>query len=106
MTHETDTAPERLWAEPSTMVPINHGLWVATSVQPDPCTHLVEYVRADVMEKTRTSDQCNYYRLLYAVATKHPGEDRVETALRYIEEAERGSCQTGAGQEVAKQAGD
>lgn len=30
-----------------------------------------------------------YNELLYAVATKHPGETRHETALRYIREAEK-----------------
>lgn len=32
-----------------------------------------------------------YHELLFAVETKHHGETRHETALRYIHEAERGS---------------
>ena len=39
-----------------------------------------------------------YHELLYQVATKHPGETRHETALRYIRNAERGSNQTQASQ--------
>ena len=33
----------------------------------------------------------DYYELLWAVCKKHDGETRHETALRYIQEAERGS---------------
>jgi hypothetical protein len=38
--------------------------------------------------KARTPDELKYDRLIYAVATKFPGEDRFETALRCIEQAE------------------
>ena len=34
-----------------------------------------------------------YYELIYAVGTKHPGETRHQTALRYIKEAETKSTQ-------------
>ena len=37
-----------------------------------------------------------YHELLYAVAKKHPGETRHQTALRYIQQAERGSDQCDA----------
>ena len=40
-----------------------------------------------------------YYELLWAVESKTPGESRHETALRYIQESERGS-DNGAKQEV------
>lgn len=42
-----------------------------------------------------------YNELLYAVATKHPGESRHETALRYIRQAETSSnnCQAAAKEE-------
>jgi len=33
-----------------------------------------------------------YNQLLYAVASKYPGETRHETALRYIQEREYGKC--------------
>ena len=55
MTHETTTAPERLWAEPNTQIPASFGLWAAVSVKPAPGTHLVEYVRADLVDKARTT---------------------------------------------------
>lgn len=38
--------------------------------------------------KARTPDELKYDRLIYAVAKKIPGEDRFETALRYIVQAE------------------
>ena len=101
MTHETDTAPERIWAEPFTMVPAGLGLWVATAQRPDYDSLLVEYVRADVVAKARTTAEVNYNQLIYAVASKHPGENRFETALRHIKNAERGSCQSEVGQEGA-----
>lgn len=37
-----------------------------------------------------------YAELLYAVARKHPGETRHETALRYIRQAENQSSQAAA----------
>ena len=37
-----------------------------------------------------------YHELLYAVGNKHPGETRHQTALRYIQQAERGSGQCDA----------
>jgi len=37
-----------------------------------------------------------YYTLLNAVATKHPGESRHETALRYIRERESGNAKGAA----------
>ena len=46
-----------------------------------------------------------YHELLYQVATKHPGETRHETALRYIRNAERGSNQTQASQSGDEQPG-
>jgi len=41
-------------------------------------------------EVSRLRDQ--YHELLYAVASKHDGETRHETALRYIKEREDHSC--------------
>lgn len=41
-----------------------------------------------------------YNELLYAVACKHPGETRHQTALRYIQQAEH---QSGGPSEAAKQ---
>lgn len=37
-----------------------------------------------------------YNELLYAVARKYPGETRHQTALRYIQQAERGNTQEDA----------
>ena len=39
----------------------------------------------------------DYFELIYAVASKYPGETRHQTALRYIMEAGRGSNQAGKG---------
>lgn len=33
-----------------------------------------------------------YGQLIYSVSMKHPNESRHETALRYIRQAEKGSC--------------
>lgn len=42
--------------------------------------------------ETPTADiSAKYHELLYQVSRKHPGESRHETALRYIQQAERGS---------------
>ena len=38
--------------------------------------------------ESRTDVSVKYQELLYAVETKHPGETRHETALRYIRQAE------------------
>ena len=46
-----------------------------------------------------------YNELLYAVAQKWPGETRHQTALRYIQNAERGSNQTQASQSGDEQPG-
>lgn len=34
--------------------------------------------------------KCKFFKLIFAVETKHPDETREQTALRYIQEAERG----------------
>jgi len=39
--------------------------------------------------RARTPDEIKYDRLIYAVVTKFPGEDRFDTALRYIRRAEK-----------------
>ena len=47
-------------------------------------------IRARFHEKTlHQSDLDDYNELLYAVVSKFPGESRHETALRYIQQAER-----------------
>lgn len=110
MSDKAEQAPPRLWAEPFTIGPPSPALWVATAKRPDDDSQLVEYVRADLAHGDlasgeRTTDEVNYYRLIYAVATKHPGEDRFETALRYIKNAEHGSCQSEVGQKTHSSGG-
>jgi hypothetical protein len=48
----------------------------------------VQREAASMLERLEGVEQ-KYNELLYAVATKHPGETRHETALRYIRERER-----------------
>lgn len=45
--------------------------------------------------------KAKYFELLYAVATKHPGESRHDTALRYIRQREQPSNQAAAASRVA-----
>lgn len=101
MTDSNYSSPERIWAESFKLSPTPTGMWMAMSVRPWPGVGLVEYVRADLMPKltARTADELRYDQLIYAVATKHPGEDRFETALRYIMERERMGHQSEANEQ-------
>ena len=45
-----------------------------------------------------------YLELIYAVATKYPGESRHETALRYIREREQGGREVAASSGVSARA--
>ena len=47
------------------------------------------YLELSQFTKARTKNDIMLDKLLMAVETKHPGESRFETALRYITEAER-----------------
>jgi len=51
-------------------------------------------LHSTVREQTRVIGL--YNELLYAVARKHPNETRHQTALRYIQQAERGDGGSGA----------
>lgn len=55
----------------------------------------VNYIPFRELESLRAK----YYELIYAVATKHDGETRHETALRYIKERENKTQNFGSVQE-------
>jgi len=54
-------------------------------VSHDGAAQAVTYIPRREIERLRAQ----YYELIYAVATKHDGETRHETALRYIQEREK-----------------
>ena len=47
----------------------------------------------DKLEEENEKLEKKYYELIYAVASKHLGETRHDTALRYIQTAEKGSIE-------------
>ena len=54
------------------------------------------------VEREETDWSKLYHELLYAVGNKYPGETRHQTALRYIQNAERGSNQCDANSAAPK----
>lgn len=44
------------------------------------------------MKDAEYMDSLKYYELIYNVQSKHHGETRHQTALRYIRQAERNDC--------------
>lgn len=67
--------------------------WAKEKLSRESVTQLMGLIsRLDV----RTPDEEKYDRLVYAVCTKFPGEERFETALRYIMESERRTSEGGS----------
>ena len=59
-------------------------------VDPDGRERIPAHEYASLTERVEMLEG-DYYELLWAVCKKYDGETRHETALRYIQEAERGS---------------
>lgn len=67
----------------------------------DPSGTIWEHAKALQKERDELSKQ--YHELLYAVARKHEGETRHQTALRYIQQTEANCCSGPADSARAKQ---
>lgn len=59
-------------------------------------SQMLDYARAAIAAAGQGGEDAKvlYNELLFAVATKHPGESRHQTALRYIRRAEEAKCST------------
>jgi Lar family restriction alleviation protein len=68
----------------------NRAVWA------DLCNTALSLTALQVTEGDKVREK--YEELIYAVSIKHPQEDRHETALRYIRQAEQGNGGTGRSQ--------